>query len=70
MLITEPRTGAAHAANDLVNMQQYIVFSANFLNTLPIAFGRGDYTTAGGYWLKADGTDSVGTFAQNDLFDE
>ena len=67
MLITEPRAGAAHATNDLIDMQQYIIFAANFLNALPIAFGRGDHTTASCYRLKTNGADCVRTFAQNNL---
>ena len=50
-------------------MQQDVVLFADFLHTLPVAFWRSDDTAAGCDRLKAECTDGIGAFAQDDLFD-
>jgi putative spermidine/putrescine transport system permease protein len=69
MLIAEPFAGAAHAADDLVDMQQDVVFAADLLHARPIALGRGDDAAAGGHRLKAQRAHGVGPFAQDHLLD-
>ena len=69
LLVSEPGAGSANAADNLVDMQQDVVFLADFLHALPVALGRFDYAAACGDRLKAQGANGVGAFAQDDLFD-
>ena len=71
MLIAEPLgSGAPDPADHLVDMQQDVVFAADLLHPLPVAFGRGDDAAAGGHRLKAERAHGVGAFAQDHLFDQ
>ena len=69
MLIAEPLSRAADTAYDLVDMQQDIVFAADFLNRWPVSVRRRDDAAAGGYGLQDNGADRIGAFAQDDVFD-
>ena len=52
MLIAKPSAGAAKATDDFVYHQQYIVFLADFLNSLPIALWWHNHAATGCNWLK------------------
>ncbi|MNI14738.1 hypothetical protein D3C73_680120 [compost metagenome] len=69
VLVTEPFTGSAHAADDFVDMQQNIVFAADFLHAFPITLGRGDDAAAGSDRFQAEKTNGFRAFAQDDFFD-
>ena len=69
MLISEPRAGSANTANNLVDMQQNIVFVADFLHAIPITLRRSDHATAGCDRFKAQSANGLRAFAQDDFFD-
>ena len=50
-------------------MQKHIVFFANFLNTFPITRWRCDDAPTSGHRFKANRTNGVWTFGENDFFD-
>ncbi len=68
MLIAEPGAGAPDAADNLVDMQEDVVFAANLLHAGPVARRRGDDATTGGDRFEAERADSVGAFGQDHLF--
>ncbi len=69
MLVAEPGAGATHAADNLIDMQQDVIFFADLGNARPIAVRGLDDATAGGDRLKAECAHGVCAFAQNDRFD-
>jgi len=69
VLVAEPFAGSSYAADNLVDVQQNIVFLADFLHALPVAIRRCDHATPRCHRLKAQTANGVGAFCKNDLFD-
>ncbi|MPL94947.1 hypothetical protein SDC9_41110 [bioreactor metagenome] len=69
VLVAEPGAGASHAADDLVDVQQDVVFLADLLYPLPIALRRHDHATARGDGLEAEQAHGVRALAQDHFLD-
>ena len=70
VLIAEPLARPAHAADDLVYMEQNVMPAADFLNPVPVSIGWGDDTSPRRDRLQTECADGIGSLSQNHVLDE